>query len=74
MQISQERSQRQGLHDDLLRDFADLPAGVVLGAIARARRDLQRLGPREGLWKAVELVARQRLLELLELRGRPTHC
>lgn len=72
MLVHQDRETRQGLHDDLLRDFPELPAGVVMGAVTRARRDLHRLGRAEGLWDAVELVARARLLELLALRAPAT--
>lgn len=66
--VETDRAERQDLHDRLLREFSDLPAGVVLGTVARARRDLARLGRCEGLWEAVELVVRQRLVELAGLR------
>lgn len=69
MLVHEDREVRLGLHDGLLREFPELPAGVVLGAVVRARRDLSRLGRCEGLWEAVELVARARLLELLQLRA-----
>lgn len=66
--VDSDRPSVQRLHDELLADFPELPAGVVLGTVTRARRDLARLGQCEGLWDAVELVARQRLVELLALR------
>ena len=56
------------LQDALLADFPELAPGFVLGTVTRSRRDLARLGPCEGLWDAVELVARQRLLEALGSR------
>ena len=52
----------------LVQDFPELPAGAVLGQVLRARHDLRRLGPCEGLLEAVELVSRQRLTELVALR------
>lgn len=58
----------------LVHDFPELPAGAVLGQVLRARRDLRRLGPCEGLAEAVELVSRQRLLDLVALRCQVLHC
>ena len=63
--VDADRTTVQRLQDDLLADFPELAPGLVLGTVTRARRDLSRLGHCEGLWDAVELVARQRLLEAL---------
>ena len=63
--VDADRTTVQRLQDDLLADFPELAPGLVLGAVTRSRRDLARLGHCEGLWDAVELVARQRLLEAL---------
>ena len=65
--VDADRTTVSRLQDVLLTDFPELPAGLVLGTVTRSRRDLSRLGPCEGLWDAVELVARQRLLEALAL-------
>lgn len=66
--VDADRTTVQRLQDDLLADFPELAPGVVLGTVTRSRRDLSRLGHCEGLWDAVELVARQRLLEALSAR------
>lgn len=45
----------------LVAEFPTLPAGSVIGAVARAREDLLRAGVREGLVIAAEATARVRL-------------
>lgn len=67
--VDVDRTTVQRLQDDLLRSFPELPPGLVLGAVTRSRRDLARHGRGEGLWDAVELVARQRLLDVVDARG-----
>ena len=69
--VDADRAAVQEMHDTLLHAFPELPAGVVLGTVTRVRRDLDRLGHCEGLWDAVELAARARLLDLVALRGIP---
>ncbi|MCU1692465.1 MAG: hypothetical protein JWM64_1556 [Frankiales bacterium] len=66
--VDSDRGSVGRLHDELLGAFPELPPGLVLGTVTRARLDLSRLGPCEGLWEAVELVARQRLVETAALR------
>ena len=66
--VDADRTAVQRLQDDLARSSPELPPGMVISAVTRARRDLQRLGHCEGLWDAVELVARTRLLDRLALR------
>lgn len=63
--VDADRTTVQRLQDALLADFPELAPGLVIGTVTRARRDLSRLGPCEGLWDAVEMVTRQRLLEAL---------
>ncbi|MCW2606605.1 MAG: hypothetical protein JWO60_1298 [Frankiales bacterium] len=72
--VESDRESVRRLNDDLLGAFPELPPGVVLGAVTRARRDLSRLGHCDGLWEAVELVARQRLVEQTLLRAIPEEC
>ena len=45
----------------LVAEFATLPPGSVIGAVARAREDLLRAGVRDGLAFAAEAMARLRL-------------
>ncbi len=52
--------------DRLINEFDGvLPAGAVIGQVARSREHLLGLGVRAGLAEATEAMARVRLLELL---------
>ena len=64
--VDTDRSAVRRLQDELLRAFPEVAPGLVLSTVTRSRRDLQRLGPCEWLWDAVELIARQRLLDAVD--------
>ena len=59
------------LADQLIREFAELPAGAVLRQLAAAGTALRRSPTTEALDEAVEVLARQRLQALAEIRGLP---
>lgn len=66
--VDADRTVVHQLHAALLADFPEHQPGAVISAVTRARHDLARLGHCEGLWDAVELVARQRLLDAVATR------
>ena len=59
------------LADQLIREFADLPPGVVLRQLATVGTVLRRAPAGDRTDDAVERLARQRLQALLEVRGLP---
>ncbi len=59
------------LADELIREFAALPPGVVLRQLASAGTALRHAPRRDDLDQAVARLARRRLQALLELRGLP---
>ena len=61
------RATRDALRDVTLRlvaEFQTVPAGTVIGYVARAREDLLRAGVRENLPTAAESMARSWLARL----------
>lgn len=66
------RAELNAVVDALIEEFDGLlPAGVVIGQVARSREHLLGLGVRSGLAAATEAMARVRLLEQLPIGARP---
>ena len=59
------------LADQLIREFAELPAGAVLRQLAAAGHALHRSATVEVGDEAVEVLARRRLQALAQVRGLP---